>query len=796
MRKIMSIAFLLVICPILVNAGKTTILTPASAYKPMKFGGTKGAIDTLHPQWDAFKVGWSYKYRVEYEATQLTPAAACSVFAICHGVSSRYTNSSKQCSVFIWSNVVEAPGAVLYKARVTATSTTAQQVSYNWYSINPPIYVTGPFWVGNYEMDTLYPTSSVDSILTVAGTSGYRSKDSVNWYGENADYYHAAAVNYLSGGEISVSPISLAFQIDSSSAKGTTLLTSTVCKANIEDEAYWKDIVPGEVIIGYKNTVDVKKATLSQLGIAEKCITVKNKEMGDNFILVKVNGSIEDEKTFIKSMLARPNVISAEPNGRTKSFKNPNDPYFASYQWDKRSLKAPEAWEYGWGSDAISLAIVDQGSQYTLSDLSPRYGTVKGRDTWNDDSDPKPNDLTNEYHGTHCSGIAMATINNSIGIAGMSNSRLYAVRVQEAGGGDIAAEGDGIQWCIDNGIKILSMSMGSTTPYTYIQTKCINAWNAGCLLFGASGNDGHEPVSYPAGFNGVQAVGEINSSDQLDALSNYGTAMKFVAPGIGIASYFPDGSINQLSGTSMACPQVAGGAALVWSANPSLTNAEVRDILIATATDLGTTGWDKYYGHGKPNLQKAVELAMSGGSPADTGILTVYNSSSATGALYVTDITYKASWIKSVSPKIFNVAIGSSNGVTVIVQASLPKGTYYDTLFIRSTDADKDPLAVPVTLTVANPGIEETKASEFNFRVLSNPTTKFVGISFNIPDAKNVTLKMYDATGREVKTLINDSKMSGSYNSKIDIRALSSGIYFAVLQVGDSRISKKVTLVR
>ncbi|MDD2889937.1 MAG: S8 family serine peptidase [bacterium] len=796
MRKIMSITFLLVICPMLVNAEKTTILTPASAYKPMKFGGTKGVVDTLHPVWDAFKVGWSYKYRVEYEATQLTPAAGCSVFAICHGVSSRYTNSSKQCSVFIWDNASEAPGTVLYKARVTATSTTAQQVSYNWYSINPPIYVTGPFWVGNYEMDTLYPTSSVDTILTVAGTSGYRSKDSVNWYGENADYYHAAAVNYPSAGEISVSPTSLAFQIDSSSAKGMQLLAPTVCKVNIEDDAYWKDIVPGEVIIGYKNTVDVKKATLSQLGIAEKGITVKNKNMGDNFILVKVSGDIAEEKAFVRRMLARPNVSSAEPNGITRPFKNPNDPYFASYQWDKRSLKAPEAWEYGWGSDAISLAIVDNGSQYSLTDLSPRYGTVKGYDTWNDDSDPKPNDLTNEYHGTHCSGIAMATVNNSTGIAGYSNSRLYSVRVMEAGGGDLAALADGIQWCIDNGVKILSMSMGGTSSYAFIATKCINAWNAGCLLFAASGNNGVEPVAYPAGYNGVIAVGNIASDDVRDSQSNYGSALKFVAPGMGIASYFPDGSLNQLAGTSMACPQVAGGAALVWSANPSLTNAEVRDILINTATDLGTAGWDKYYGYGKPNLQKAVESAMSGGSPADTGMLTVYNSSSATGALYVTDITYKQSWIKSVSPKVFNVAIGSSNGVTVIVQASLPKGTYYDTLLIRSTDTDKDPLAVPVTLTVAAPAIEEMNNSEFNFKVSSNPTTRFAGISFNIPDAKNVTLKMYDASGREAKTLINDSKMSGSYNSKTDIRTLSSGIYFAVLQVGDRRISKKITLVR
>lgn len=596
-------------------------------------------------------------------------------------------------------------------------------------------------------------------------------------------------------GEISVVPASLVFQLDSSSVKGKVLLSPTACKVNIEDENYWKDIVPGEVVIGYNNTIDVKKASLNQLGIADKRTTLIDKGIGDNYVLVKISGSVEDEKAFIKYMLGKASVRSAEPNGIIRVLKNPNDPYFNNWQWDKRSLDAPGAWEYGWGSDSISLAIIDQGTQYSLADLSGRYGTVKGKDTYANDNDPKP-ESDSEYHGTHCSGIAVATINNSIGIAGISNSHLYAVRVMNADSGSATALANGIQWCIDNNVKILSMSIGGTTPSTLVETKCAEAWNAGSLLFAASGDAGVEPVVYPAGYQNVIAVGSINSLNIRDSKSNYGSSMKFVAPGVGIYSYFPDGSIGSLSGTSMACSQVAGGAALVWSANPSLTNADIKDIMISTATDIDSPGWDKYYGYGKPNLQKAVEWAIRGGIPADTGMLTVYNSFSATESLYITDITYKASWIKSVDPKVFSLAIGESAEVTVIVQGALLRGWYYDTLWIRSTDTDKDPLPVPVNVDVANPAMEELCTPEFNFKVLSNPTTKFVDISLNIPDDKNVTLKMYDASGRDVKTLINNSNISGCYSSKVNIGTLSSGIYFMKLSVGNYKETKKLVLIR
>lgn len=795
------VGIIILMFPVVLNSEKkTAMLTPAGEYPVFNFNH-KGTIDTLSPALESFKFGWSAKWRIEYEATKLTPTAGpCSVLAIAHGVASRISSSSKECSVFVWSDASGLPGAVLSKAKINISSDAAYQVKLNWYNLPSPVYVAGPFWIGNYEWDTLYPTSSVDSILTVSGTSKFKMKDSVNWDEDQADYYQFAVVKYLeSGAQISVSPASLTLEIDSSAVKSSKKPPKTIIpKLTEDDDKYWEDIVPGEMIIGYKNTIDVTKASLQEMGIAEKSITLKKRELGSNFILVKIPEGIDAGKAFIKSMKAKPYVQSIEPNRIVRPFFTPNDPQWSN-QWDKRSIKCPEAWEYGLGSDAISLAIVDNGVQYDLPDLAPRYGSPVGIDIMYNDNDPKPDTPGTEYHGTHCSGIAAATINNSTGIAGMVNCRLYAVRVMEAGGGYLPDLGDGIKWCKDNGVNVISLSMGGTVYSSYVETQCLAAWNAGCLLIAASGNNGTEPVAYPARYEGVQPVGEINSSDQLDALSNYGDDMMFVGPGINILSYFPDGSMGYLSGTSMACPGVAGGAALVWSANPSLTNIEVRDILVNTATDLGASGWDKYYGYGKPNLQAAVQQALNGGAPSDTGMITVYNGSGATGDLSVTNITYKADWIKSVNPKVFTVTPGNSRGVTIIVGAYLNTGYYYDTLQILSNDADNSPYLVPITLRVGDVGIEEACRNSFDVNVSPNPTIKSPYINFSVPALQSgtpVVIKLYNSAGMEVKTILNEIKRAGNYNSIIDTKGLSSGIYFVSFKAGNTNLFRKLTLLK
>lgn len=148
--------------------------------------------DTLFPSLEGdFFGGWTSNYRIEYEATKFTLAYPCSVFAIFHGVYAPISGIAKQCSVFLWNDASGSPGEVLFSAQVTIVADSANRVVLNVYSINPALYISGPFWVGNYEMDTLFPTSVIDS---VPGNSKYYSGGS--WIADEADYVQGAFVKY------------------------------------------------------------------------------------------------------------------------------------------------------------------------------------------------------------------------------------------------------------------------------------------------------------------------------------------------------------------------------------------------------------------------------------------------------------------------------------------------------------------------------------------------------------------------------------------------------------------------
>ncbi|MDD5528474.1 MAG: S8 family serine peptidase [bacterium] len=473
-----------------------------------------------------------------------------------------------------------------------------------------------------------------------------------------------------------------------------------------DDSAYWNEIVPGEIIVFYNdNTVNVKKASsLKELGITEKGVSLISKGVDNKWIVVNVQGGVAESKAFIKSMKTKSMVRFAEPNRIYRPAVNPNDTYFESKQWDKVSMNAPGAWDHGWGDTIVSVGIIDMGISYTHSDLAGRFGTLKGYDYRDSDADPI-NASSGEWHATHCAGIAAATINNNAGIAGMGNSRLYALRFMNSTSGTSTALANSIIWCVNNGVWVISMSTAGPNYSGTIDYYCQAAWSYGRLLFAATGNDGAETFCYPAADTGVIAIGGMSQAGARLSYSNYGSHTKFVAPGEAIYSTYPGGSYYTSQGTSMACPQAAGGAALVWSMKPTRTNAEIRDILIATAVDISPAGKDKYTGYGKMNLGAAVDLAI---------------------------------------------------------------------------------------------GIEESKTQEqkLSLDVSPNPATKKANISLFIPTTQHVSLKLYDATGRLAKTIIDESKPVGNYNTTINTTNLNSGIYFIKLNTTDTRISKKITLIK
>jgi subtilisin family serine protease/plastocyanin len=309
----------------------------------------------------------------------------------------------------------------------------------------------------------------------------------------------------------------------------------------------------------------------------------------------------------------------------------PNDSYYSLYQWGIRKIFANTAWDFTLGSHNVTVAVLDTGIDYTHDDLTANMWNDGsghyGYDFWNDDSDPMDDNINgyeggvwtsnvNIFHGTHVAGVVGAVTDNAIGIAGVAQCRLMAVKVMnESGEGTDATVAQGIIWATDHEAQIITMSLGVDSQTLALTNAVRYASNHGVLLVAASGNEGLSSVSFPAAYGQVIAVGATDKLDHRASFSNYGMGLELMAPGVQIWSAEQGDRYQELSGTSTATPFVAGVAALMLSVNPGLTPTQIRTVLNDTAQDLQTPGWDSTTGWGIIDAHASVQ-AVSGPAAA------------------------------------------------------------------------------------------------------------------------------------------------------------------------------------
>lgn len=292
-------------------------------------------------------------------------------------------------------------------------------------------------------------------------------------------------------------------------------------------------------------------------------------------------------KTRLQATLQqRPAVEYVEQNATYQTTLTPNDTSFDS-QYAPQQVHAPTAWETTLGSESVTISIVDQGVQYDHPDLTAQFGSTAGYDFVDDDPDPYPDSLSEEYHGTHVAGIASATTNNETGIAGMSNSRLLSARAfPEVGSGSTSDIADAIQWSADQGADLINFSFGGGGYTQTLKSAVSYALNHGALPIAAAGNNSSE-VEYPASYDECIAVSAVDETEQLARFSNYGPEVDVTAPGVDVLSTVPDDSYRSLSGTSMACPAATGIAGLGLAVDSDLSAEDLRTRLQETAVDIG-----------------------------------------------------------------------------------------------------------------------------------------------------------------------------------------------------------------
>jgi thermitase len=335
---------------------------------------------------------------------------------------------------------------------------------------------------------------------------------------------------------------------------------------------------------------------------------------------------------------ARPDVLYAEPNRvlHLLDLSPPSDPGYGS-QWALDAISALGGWSVFPGtfspSPSVPIGIVDTGVDATHPDLgnvSPLSATCLN-DTC---TQGVPTD--DDGHGTHVSGIAAATTDNGLGVAGLSYaSPLIVARVFSSDASLGAYDSDianGIAWAASHGAKVINLSLGATGgsyPYTLCNAVelALHSYGASVVAAAGNGNPPGTPVStptWPAACPGAIGVAATDSSDQPASFSNYGNPDVFVsAPGVSILSTVPGNAYALNSGTSMASPYVAGLVGLIRSLHPEASVGQVRQILALGSDKVGAgaygtdpygtcTGctWEPHYGYGRINVQKALSTAV------------------------------------------------------------------------------------------------------------------------------------------------------------------------------------------
>lgn len=305
-------------------------------------------------------------------------------------------------------------------------------------------------------------------------------------------------------------------------------------------------------------------------------------------------------------LLADPQVETVEEDAVVtavgKSSKPPSPPPPAQViPWGIQQIGANVAWSATTGA-GIKVAVVDTGIQAAHPDLSANYkggvNIISSRRSPEDDNG----------HGTWCAGM-IAAANNTIGVVGVApKASLYAVKVLDRNGSGFASDViKGIEWCVAQQMDVVSMSLGMNADVQALRDVCAQAYDAGLVLVAAAGNDGDadaatDDVDYPGAYDSVIAVGATDSQNMHPSWSSDGSTVELSAPGVQIRSTYKGSAYAIGDGTSAACPHVSGSAALLLAAEPGLSPYDLRVRLTSTATDLGTTGWDVFFGAGLVNV--------------------------------------------------------------------------------------------------------------------------------------------------------------------------------------------------
>lgn len=377
-------------------------------------------------------------------------------------------------------------------------------------------------------------------------------------------------------------------------------------------------------------------------------------------ILLLETSSPEKMDEILSAFSSDPSVEYAQREIVYKLDFLPNDSAYAS-QWGMHRIGMGKAWDKTRGSADVAVGVIDTGIDYEHPDLRSqvwinRAEDINGNglfDPWpssemrngvsgdldgidndgngfaddvigydfvdqpgfanaagGDYREPDPDVLDEMGHGTSVSGIIAAETNNGIGIAGIApDCKIMTLRAFDARGyGTESDVARALAYAVNNGAAIVNMSFGDVQYSRVLRDVIRYAYGRGVTMVASAGNAQTDRLHYPSAYDETISIAATLSNDATAGFSNFGATIDIAAPGQGITTTGRNGTYGSFDGTSASAPFVTGVAALIKSLHPEFSPEEVRGVLIASAEDLGTQGWDSRYGSGLLNAARAVEL--------------------------------------------------------------------------------------------------------------------------------------------------------------------------------------------
>lgn len=464
------------------------------------------------------------------------------------------------------------------------------------------------------------------------------------------------------------------------------------------------------------------------------------------------------------SLAGAPNVAYAEPNGIHHPFDTePNDAFY-NLQWHYDLIRLPAAWDLTVGSNNVIVAVIDTGT-VPAPDLVPRV--IAGFDMIGDaqnagdgdgyDGDPTDVGDSNgpqnsSFHGAHVMGTVGASTDDGLGVAGTTwATRLMPIRVLGFQGGSDFDIASAIRYAarLQNAsgqlpaqaADVMNLSLGRPGTSQTLQAAVSAARNAGTLVVAAAGNDNSNAIFVPASLNGVISVSAVDAVANKAPYSNFHPTIDIAAPGgdisvdrtgdgnpDGVLSVRPNDTVSPTdlgtyafyNGTSMAAPHVAGVAALVLAVDPTLSVAQLENILLQSTTDLGAPGRDDVYGEGLLNAFAAVQMALGGPPQAPSLSLSTTSlqltqaassksilvSNGGGGQLQVTGVGATTqtggAWLSATAVPSGNTTSTDTARIDVVANtAGLADGLYGGTIAVQSNGGSAN---VSVSLSIASGG--------------------------------------------------------------------------------------------